>query len=350
MRTCIIILLVIISLGSYAQAEDSASILINQGIALHDKGDYEGAIRLYDEVIGKDPNNYLALYEKSLSLYYSGKYQECVDLSKQLLRQFPNGKDNAKVHVNYGSALDALGKPDDAIVVYTEGIKKFPGSYLLYFNRGITEMAQKETAKATEDFKRSVSLNPHHASSHQYLGYCMYYKNKVAAMMSLMTFLMLEPEGQRAQKNLKALLELLGSNVEKKDDKNITISLTMDAAKPKRNKEDDFQMTELTLSMQQALFLGDKKDLSPAQKLKETLEVIAVIDPGKKNKKKGFFTKFYVPFFNKMFADSSMLETASYIMHSSGNNVEISEWLRQNKPRVEAFYKALEEYRWIKED
>lgn len=351
MRICIFLLLITIPFfTAFGQGDGSVSDLLKQGVTLHDQKDYAGAIKLYDEVIQKDPTNFQAHYEKSFSLYASGKYQECIDLCKMMVKHFSKEDDARKIYVNYGSSLDALGKPDEAIKIYSDGIKKFPTSYLLFFNRGITEYLQKNTDRAAEDFQKSVSLNPVHASSHQYLAYCMYDKNKIASAMALSAFLVIEPKGQRAEKNLKLLLQLLGSNVEKKDDKNITITLSADVLDKKKNKEDDFHMTELMLSMSSALDLGtEKKDVGPAQKLKDKFGMIATISVEGKRSKQGFFTKFYVPFFKQMKADS-LLETASYIVYSSSTQEEIKNWVQENKTKVDAYYTWLDSYVWVKKE
>jgi tetratricopeptide (TPR) repeat protein len=346
--TLLVLLSAIPFLSAYSQSDGSSADLLKQGVALHDKKDYEGAIKLYDEIIKNDPNHFAAQYEKSFSLYSLGKYEECINLCKAIIKQFPKEEDGRKVYVNYGSSLDAIGKPAEAVRIYSEGIKKFPNSYLLYFNRGITQYLQKEVDKATADFQRSVSLNPIHASSHQFLAYCVIAKNKIAAAMSLATFLMIEPQGQRAEKNLKIFLQLIGSNVEKKDEKNITITLSPDVLDKKRNKEDDFGMTEMLLSMNVALDLGDeKKNLGPAQKLKEKLDIIAGISAG--GKKKGFFTKFYLPFFKQLSADS-LAQTAAYIIYGSSAEEEIQNWIKENKTSTDAFYSWLDNYAWIKNE
>jgi len=56
------------------------------------------------------------------------------------------------------------------------------------FNRGITEYLHNDYDDAVTDFEKSISLNPGHASSHQYLAYGIYKKNKMAAVLSLSTF------------------------------------------------------------------------------------------------------------------------------------------------------------------
>lgn len=351
MRICIVLLFTTIPFfTAFGQGDGSVADLLKQGVALHDQKDYVGAIKLYDEVIQKDPTNFQAHYEKSFSLYASGKYEECIDVCKMMVKHFSKEEDARKIYVNYGSSLDALGKPDEAIKIYSEGIKKFPTSYLLFFNRGITEYLQKDTDKAAADFQKSVSLNPVHASSHQYLAYCVYDKNKIASAMALSAFLVMEPQGQRAEKNLKLLLQLLGSNVEKKDDKNITITLSADALGKKKSGPDDFHMTELMLSLSSAVDMGiEKKDVGPAQKLQDKFEVIATISAEGKKSKQGFFTKFYVPFFKQMRADS-LLETVSYVVYSSSDNEQIKNWTKENKARVDAFYTWLDGYAWVKKE
>lgn len=350
MRIFIVLLLTTIPFFTALAQDGSVADLLKQGIALHDQKDYAGAIKLYDEIIQKDPVNFEAHYEKSFSLYASGKYEECINLCKMMLKLFPKEEDGRKVYVNYGSSLDALGKPDEAISIYSEGIKKFPTSYLLFFNRGITQYLQKNADKAATDFQKSVSLNPVHASSHQYLAYCMYDKNKIASAMALSAFLVIEPKGQRAEKNLKLLLQLLGSNVERKDEKNITIMLSPGALDKKKNVPDDFHMAELMLSMSSAVDMGiEKKNVGPAQKLMDKFEVFATIGTEGKKSKQGFFTRFYVPFFKQMNADS-LLETASYIVYSSSTQEEIKNWVQENKARMDAFYTWLDSYEWVKKE
>jgi tetratricopeptide (TPR) repeat protein len=349
MRTLIAVLLIIFPfLSSLGQSDDDArNSSIKAGIALHDKGDYEGAIKIYDEIIKKDPHFFLAQYEKSLSLLTAGKYQDCADLSREILKKFPKDEEILKVYSNYGTALDYLQKPDEAIKIYSEGIKKFPANYNLYYNRGITQYIQKDIEKAIQDFKKSVSLKPMHASSHLYLAYCMQSTNKVASIMSLSTFLILEPTGKRAESGLQLLSGLLGSNVKKKDEKNIVISMTPDLLDTKSKKEDDFHITELTLTLGSALDLEEsKKDINIAEKMKGKLDVIGVIND---SKKKGFFTSFYVPFFKEMHNDS-LMRTAAYIMHASTNDQGVRNWLDENKSQVEKFYMWLNKYAWRKED
>ncbi|HYE54091.1 MAG TPA: tetratricopeptide repeat protein [Chitinophagaceae bacterium] len=348
MRTLIVLFFACASFfSSYAQ-EDSITLMLRQGIALHDQHDYEGAIRIYDEVIRKAPDHFLGYYEKSLSLLSAGRYAECIDISKEILKKFPKHEELVKVYINYGTAVDNNGDPEGAIKIYTQGIKKFNDQYLLHYNRAVTYYTHKDYEKAMADLKKSVSLNPRHASSHQLLAYSVYRENKIAGVLALSGFLMVEPTGSRAVNNLKMLNALLNANVEKTDDKTINITLSADALKPSK-KEDDFGMAEMMVSMTAALENDEKfKMQNPAQKLQRKLESIVNITDENKKKDKGFFKNFYLPLLRQM-KDNNTLEAACYIMYASSNEESIKKWLEEHYAKVEELDQWLRGYKWVKD-
>lgn len=332
-------LLLFLLSGSSLYAQDSIPTLMERGIAFHDKGNYEAAIKVYDEVMKMDKDHYLAHYEKSYSLYSLGKYADCIDLCKQILKQYPDGVENKSVYVNYGSSLDLMGKKSEAIKVYTKGIKQYPDFYLLPFNKAITEASNDNNDEAIEDLKASVSLNPNHASSHIYLAYLEVNKNKLAAAMAISVSLLLETKSERTFKNLGILEQALGGNVQQKDEKTINVTLP---APVKKNHEDDFSTAQMAISLKTAAdFSKERKYLSAAEKLKDKLEALSIIDTNQK----GFFTHFYLPFFAQMKTDNQ-LETACYIMYASSGNPQNKQWLEDNGDKIEPFYNWMKAFKW----
>jgi tetratricopeptide (TPR) repeat protein len=332
---------------TFGQSGDNPTALLKKGIALHDKGDYAGAIKIYDEILKQEPDNTEVLYEKTLSLMQQGNYQECIDLCKELLKRFPDNEYNKAVYINYGTALDHLKKPEEAIKVYSDGINKYPKAALLYFNRAVTENIYKQTDKAIADLKRSVSLNPLHTTSHLYLGLLMASSNKTAAMMSLSTFLLIEPAGQRAERALTQLLNLAGSNVEKKDAKNISISLPSELVDSTIKMEDDFRSAELAMSMMAALDLSKKDKKNVAEKLSEKLSMIVglITERQKENNQPGFYSSFYVPFL-KSLKEGGYFETAGYIMCTASEEKDVKKWISKNKGKIDELYSYMRGYKW----
>ena len=317
---------------------------IDSAIALHEKGEYDKAIAIYDKVIENDDRYYDAWHEKTLSLFAAKRYQECIATCQIVLKKFKDNPANGQIYCHWGSAVDELGKPNDAVTVFSKGIKKYPDEYLLYLNRGITHYKQNNVKEAVSDMQSTISLNPLNASAHQFLAYSIYQENKMAFVLSLSTFLMLEPQGARAANNLELLCKVLGANVQQKDEKNINITLQSGMFHMKREGPDDFREQELGINFRAALDYDDKyKHLDAAQKLKNKLELFC--DREGDRKSKGFFTPTYIPLF-KQLRDDNLLETACYVMQSTSYDAAVKQWLTINHDKVAAFKKWMQTYRW----
>lgn len=148
-----------------AQNNAAAETLVREGIDLHDKGDYEGALRKYDAAIKLDNGNFDAWYEKGYTLYAMDRKKEVVSLSKDMVKQFKGHPGMNQVFMQYGSALDDIGKSKDALDIYDEGIALFPQDYLLYFNKGLTMLKLNQVDEGRLLFEKALSIRPLHSSS-----------------------------------------------------------------------------------------------------------------------------------------------------------------------------------------
>ena len=336
-----LILLMGVFFSTIGYAQDELRRLIGEGIVLHDKGDYEGAIVKYDAALKLDPVNAEAKYEKSYTLIELKKFQEAIELSESLLNECKDPKYRQLAFVNYGNALDYRGEGEKAEAMYNKGIKEFPDSYLLFFNKEISQTGMNKSVEAIESFQQSVTLNPMHASSHNALARSQYDKNRIPSILVFFTFLIIEPTGKRAEKNLELLNTLLFKGISKEENGNITISIDPGVLdKKKKNKDDDFSSAELVLSLMGADnsvadSLGAKTE---ADRLDYKMGLLTgMIDEAKKNKDKGFFKRFYIPVMVEMKA-KGFVKTASYIAMQSAGNSDITEWVKKNNDKVEEFY------------
>jgi tetratricopeptide (TPR) repeat protein len=57
-------------------ATESQAALIKKGVALHDRGDYDGAIAKYEQVLRENPSNDWALYELAFSYEMKKDYRK----------------------------------------------------------------------------------------------------------------------------------------------------------------------------------------------------------------------------------------------------------------------------------
>jgi tetratricopeptide (TPR) repeat protein len=336
---------------SFGQNRVDAEKLVTEGIAYHDKGDYDGAISRYDKALGLDKDNLFALTEKAYSLLSLHKYDESINYCQKAIAAHPGEKGLEIVYVTYGNASDGLKKTDRSIEIYDEGIKQFPDYHQLYFNKGITLSSVKKYDEAMSCFQKSAKLNPKHASSHNAIARLSDLNNKrIPSLLAYCRFLTLEPQGSRAKENLSILQKKMNANVEKKGENSITINISPgmldDPATKGKPKENSFRSTDLILSMNAALDYDDKNKTKT--ELEQFIRKFETVCSSLKETQKdnyGFFWEYYVPYFIEM-ADKKLSETFAYIAFASGDNADVAEWLKTHKTEIDKFFEWSKSFEW----
>jgi Tfp pilus assembly protein PilF len=349
-KICFVLLMTFFALNLFAQDKEQVKKIVNEGIELHDKGDYAAAIRKYDEALQIDPDDFDANYEKSYSLFAAKNYEECIALCKVMIVKFANNYKTGAVYANYGNALDDMGKADEAIEQFTEGISKFPDSHLLYFNRGLAYMRLKKYKEAREDYVHTLAINPLHPSSNYYLAQLLQNENRIPAMLAFVTFIAIEPQSDRTAKAAQAINQIMYSNI-KKDGNNTTISISSDLFDQQKNKnlEDNFSEVDMVFSI--LATTDDSKDLekianTAADKFDFKLQMLINALGNSKKEKKGFLWEHYVPFFIEM-KDKDQTAVLSHLVCMSTDN-DAKAWIENNNDKVKAFYSWLKAYEWKK--
>jgi tetratricopeptide (TPR) repeat protein len=345
------LLIMLFSSFALAQNKEEAEKLVDEGVAYHDKGDYEGAITRYDKALLLDKDNLLALAEKAFSLLSLQKYDEAILYCQKAIEKHPAEKDLKSVYVTYGNALDALMKTDKAIALYEEGINKFPEYYQLYFNKGITLSSVKKIDEALQCFQKSAGLNPKHAGSNNALARLMYSQDKnIPAILAFCRFLIIEPQSKRAEENLGFLQKIMKANVKQTGENAITINLDSkmldDKNKNGKVKENNFRSTELILSMDAALDFSEKnlKKTDVEQFIRKFETICASLKETKKDNF-GFYWDYYVPYFTEL-AEKKLIEPFAYIAFASSDKPEISKWLENHKSEINKFYDWNKGFNW----
>jgi tetratricopeptide (TPR) repeat protein len=329
---------------------DEIKKLIDEGIALHDKGDFEAALLNYDKALIIDKNNIIAIAEKSLSLLSLKRYDAVIANSKYALNNFKADKTLKNIYITYANAYDQLKEYNKAIDVYNDGIKAFPDFYLLQFNKGVSLTSLEKNTEAIECFKKSAILNPNHASSHYALGNMLYHldDNKIPVILVLSKFLILEPQSERANTCIKIINTLMNENIKQKDDNTISISIPSKIVDEKKNTPDNFRSVELILSMSAALDYDDQnKNKSELENFIRKFETMCASLKETKEKKIGFYWEYYVPYFIEMYTKKH-IETFSNITFATIDDPKVESWLKNNLSNIENFYKWSDDYIWKK--
>ena len=336
---------------SFGQNKIEAEKLVDEGVAYHDKGDYDGSISRYNKALELDKDNLLALAEKAFSLFSSQKYEESIKYCQRAIETHSGENGLKTVYVTFGNATDALKKTDKSVEIYDEGIKQFPNYYQLYFNKGVTLWSVKKNDEAMLCFQKSAKLNPRHASSHNAIARLSKNKEKrIPALLAYCRFFVLEPESNRAKENLESVKKLMKANVEETGKKSVNISISSDllgdttaTGKPTENS---FSTTDMILSMETALDFDKKnKKKTEVERFIMKLETMCSSLKEIENNNHGFFWDYYVPYFIEM-KDKKLIETFSYIVFTTSTDRDVAKWLKSNKAEVDKFYEWSKSFKW----
>ena len=341
------IALILLTLQGFAQTE-KAQQLLKEGVELHDQGAFEKALAKYDEALAENADYADALYEKSFTLFQSKKYKECADISKQMLKNYPASPILKGVYVQYGSALDVLGEPKEAIKIYNTGLKQFPDYFLLNFNKAMTLATLGETNKAYECLQLALIANPFHASSYYRTAELLKSTNHIPSILAGIMHLVLEPQSDRSALSFKKLMGLMNGNVKKTGDHTtITLDAAMFPGKKASKQPDNFMMQEMLFTMSPAL---DKdsvmNSIAKTDIEKFDLRLQLLINSLTENQK-GFFSERYVPLFKKIKENNySMIVSRLVFMNTADERNAM--WVKVNPEKISEFYNWLKAYEWKK--
>ena len=322
---------------------DAHRDVIREGVAFHDRGEYDNAIRKYQEVLAESPGDTMALYELGFSFFAKGDYTRSLETA--LAGAQYDSPHLSGFYVLIGNNYDQLRQPEKAVKAYQAGIKRFPDDGQLRYNIAVTYLTLNKSEDAKKNLKESVRLNPNHPSSHLGLGQLFQKEEyRIPALLAFARFLVLEPNSPRSLAALRTLRDLMQSGVRKDDGKNVTILLN-----PSEKKDEgDFSALSTMLALVGAgRHLQENKGKSEIQLSVEGLDTFLAILSESTGEKKGsgFAWNYYRPYFVEM-KRRELVEPFCYLIHRSSNDPEVTAWLSKNAERVNQLIAWSKSYEW----
>ena len=319
------------------------ALLIRDGVTQHDRGNYDAAIRRYEEVLGENPNNVSALYEMSFSYSMKNDYRKALELAYRGA-QFKSDLLPA-FYVQIGNNLDQLGEAEKSVKAYKAGIKLMPGMAMLHYNLAVTYRNMGKLDDARKTVKHAITVDPDHSGSHAVLaGLWHEGRYKTPTLLAASRFLVLEPRSKRAPGVLKIVKEVMAGGVTAGPNNQINIFFDTSAKKD----EGDFGSIDLIMGLGKAASMTEKnKGKSEMQLLVEQFETFFAImgeQSGKADRKK-FTWNFYAPYFFEM-KQKNYIEPFVYYITQTDGNEETQKWLGANKARVGDFLAWSKLYKW----
>jgi Flp pilus assembly protein TadD len=134
-----------------------------QGEALVEKGDYDGAIAKYREIIRQHPSNAVAHSNLSGALRLKGDLDGAIAEANEAIHIKPH---LAVAHTALAMALGKKGDLDGAIAQYRETIRIKPDLPNVHHLLGLALMRKNDVNDAIAEFRETVKLKPDFAEAH----------------------------------------------------------------------------------------------------------------------------------------------------------------------------------------
>ena len=118
-------------------------------------GDYEIALTINELIFKLDLENYIARYNKGISLAALGKHNEAIEAYNKALEIKP---DYHKAWNHKGLSLAALEKHNEAIEAYNSALEIKPDKYEAWNNRGLSLAALGKHNEAIEAYDKALEI------------------------------------------------------------------------------------------------------------------------------------------------------------------------------------------------
>lgn len=329
-RILVFIAFIFMQLSLFSQ---NFQALIDSGISLHDRGEYDKAIEKYLEALKIQPNSSVANYEISYSYMGKEDYVNAIVYADKVIEA--NDGSLIPAILTKSSSLDYMGFTDEAIILLKKTIKKHGGSNLLHYNLAIDYYKTNDFENAEKQLHSSLKYKFYHASSHLLMGSVMQSMGKTTqSILCKSFFLLLEPDTYRSKEAIELLKGMVISNVKQSTDTSgkITINIAIEA------DDSEFATAKLMLQMIQASKISTEyRDKSKQEIFTDSMKsLFEYLGEMESKKKSGLWWEHYIPFFSEL-AKSQHMETYCYIICQSTDD-EALKWVNANESLVTMFY------------
>ena len=314
MRTIIFLISFFIIVSSKLFGQDqNVEELIQEGIELHDAGEYEEAIDRYNEALEIDSTQMLAVYEISLSYLAMKDYENASLYSTQVI-------DSNNEQLSFGAyavkseSLAGMDKVDDAIELLYEGLEKNGDKSILHFNLALNFFKKGDIDKTLEHIKTAIDIDRLHSGAFLLNAYALKDKGMwVQSILSFQMFLLLEPDSRRSKNAFAEMLQIMQlkdvevpverSFIQQQLFKNsLDNAVSQDKLPPLTIKDGlnrNFVYHAIT-STKDSLKL-ESEEVNEFELFKTVnLEVMKVLERESLNPNEGILWTFYIPFFSRI--------------------------------------------------
>lgn len=334
--------------------ESEALKRVNEGVELHDQGEYKKALEKYREALKLDPKFTQATYEMSLSSFELGDYANAEVYCNQVIKS----ADSVLAPRAYAVKSEILlkkDKLDEAIKLLQKGLETYGDDYMLHFNLALNYYKQDEKEKSLTHVKRAIDIDKSHSGAFLLYAYLLNDTGLwVQSILSFQMFLLLEPDSERSKNAFAEMLQTMC--IKKKEEpvqrsfiqqqlmRNKPATDTISGNAPPLTVEDHLDRSKVYKAINTTIdsLTKDKKIGIDSFELFTAVNhaILDVLEAESVGIKEGIFWTFYIPFFTHI-KQSECFETyCRYI--SVSYYPESLKWWKNNEKEGEKFIQWFE--------
>lgn len=207
--------------------------LLVRAVQLHGRGDLDGALILFRQLLAREPDHRDALSYGGIAAFQSGDRETGLSLLRRAVEVAPK---SAVVHNNLGNLLLETGALDEARAAFETAIALDPGFAQAHKNLGNAFHFAGDPAAAAAVYRHALELTPDDPQLHDYLGAALSALGELtSAVASYRRAIQLDPTYAVAFNNLAATLQKMDQLDEALDACRRAVALQPDYAKAQFN-------------------------------------------------------------------------------------------------------------------
>jgi tetratricopeptide (TPR) repeat protein len=144
---------------------------LNRIVALEEKKDWQGMLKLSQQWAKSEPENAVAWFILGVAYSHLKQYDQAIQAYREALRIQP---EYADAWNNLGAAYDDLKQYDQAIQAYREALRIQPEDADAWYNLGIPYRKLEQYDQAIQAYREALRIQPENADSWYILGVTYY--------------------------------------------------------------------------------------------------------------------------------------------------------------------------------
>lgn len=158
------------------------------------RGQYGNAILLYNQAIKLEPNDVELRRDLAYAHYLNGTADKGREIINEVLKTDYADEQTFQI----AAAIESkLGNNNKAKSVLNNGLKKYPKSALLYFNRGNLLSLEGKSRQAVQNFEDGIKADPNYAANYFALARQYESSNNLWSILYYEIFINLEPSSKK---------------------------------------------------------------------------------------------------------------------------------------------------------